>query len=215
MKLPLFPLTTVLFPGMMLPLHIFEPRYRKMINLCLEDSAPFGVVLIQSGPEVGGRAEPHRIGTYASIARVERLPGGRLNIEAIGQERFHLLTLHDDEEYLIGTVELYPLLEREAAPAQRSAQALRVWLDRYLALLGKAAETAFDLKDLPHDPMAIAYLAAMVAQIPMAEKQTLLATGTAHELLERERAIYRRELSLLRAMLDNPHAKHDAFPSPN
>ena len=215
MKLPLFPLNTVLFPGMMLPLHIFEPRYRKMINLCLEDSAPFGVVLIQSGPEVGGRAEPHRVGTYASIARAERLPGGRLNIEAIGQERFHILALHDDEEYLTGTVELYPLLEREAALAQRSAQALRVWLDRYLALLGKAAETAFDLKDLPQDPMAIAYLAAMVAQIPTAEKQTLLATSTAHELLERERAIYRRELSLLRAMLDSPQAKRDAFPSPN
>ena len=215
MKLPLFPLNTVLFPGMMLPLHIFEPRYRKMINLCLEDSAPFGVVLIQSGPEVGGRAAPYRIGTYASIARVERLPGGRLNIEAVGQERFRILALHDDEAYLTGIVELYPLLERDAAPAQRSAQALRVWLDRYLALLGEAAETAFDLKELPPDPMAIAYLAAMVAQIPMAEKQKLLATGTAHELLERERAIYRRELGLLRAMLDSPQAKHDAFPSPN
>jgi hypothetical protein len=63
--------------------------------------------------------------------------------------------------------------------------------------------------------MAIAYLAAMVAQIPMAEKQKLLATGTAPELLERERAIYRRELSLLRAMLDSPQAKDATFPSPN
>ena len=215
MKLPLFPLNTVLFPGMALPLHIFEPRYRKMINLCLENSAPFGVVLIESGPEVGGRAKPHRIGTYAAISRMERLPGGRMNIEAVGQERFRLLSLHNEEVYLTGTVELYPLLERETAPAQQCARALRPWLDRYLALLGKAADTSLSLKDLPDDPMAVAYLAAMVAQIPTIEKQKLLATRTAHELLERERAIYRRELSLLRAMLASPQAKHDSSRSPN
>jgi Lon protease-like protein len=200
---------------MMLPLHIFEPRYRKMINTCLEDSAPFGVVLIQSGPEVGGRADPHRIGTSAAVSRLERLPGGRMNIEAIGQERFRILALHEGEEYLVGTVQPYPLLERETIRAQQSAQAVRRWLDRYLALLGEAADADFDLKELPDDPMAVAYLAAMVAQIPLAEKQKLLAAETAHTLLERERVIFRRELSLLRAMLDSPQSDAAPFPSPN
>lgn len=200
---------------MLLPLHIFEPRYRELINLCLEDSAPFGVVLIQSGPEAGGRAAPHRVGTFAVISRTERLPDERMNIEAVGQERFHILTLHDDEAYLTGTVEHYPLRGAQDAPAQRSAQALLPWLKRYLALLGEAAEAPFDVNNLPRDPAPVAYLAAIVAQIPLAEKQALLELDTAVALLERERTIYRRELSLMRAMLDNPQSKSDATLSPN
>src|SRR5205814_5524803 len=84
----LFPLNTVLFPGMPLPLHIFEERYKLMIGRCLEEERPFGVVLIQSGPEVGGTAVPHRVGTTAHIAAVRRLDDGRMNLIAIGQERF-------------------------------------------------------------------------------------------------------------------------------
>ena len=84
MKLALFPLHTVLFPGMALPLHIFEPRYRQLVDHCLETNSAFGVVLIQSGREVGGPAIPHTIGTTARITAAERLPDGGLNIEAVG-----------------------------------------------------------------------------------------------------------------------------------
>ena len=62
MHLPLFPLNTVLFPGMMMPLNIFEPRYLEMIDYCMEKNSPFGVVLIRDGNEVGGGAFPHQIG---------------------------------------------------------------------------------------------------------------------------------------------------------
>jgi Lon protease-like protein len=200
---------------MLLPLHIFEPRYRQMINLCLDQSAPFGVVLIQSGPEVGGRAEPHRVGTYAMISRVERLPDGRMNIEATGQERFHVLALHDDEAYLTGNVEHYPLGGVNEAAARHAARALTPWVSRYLAVLGEAADTPFDASSLPHEPMALAYLAAIVAQIPMAKKQELLDADTAAHLLEQERVIYRREISLIRAMLGSPQSKSDSSLSPN
>jgi len=70
MELPLFPLNTVLFPGATLPLHVFEERYKQMINQCLESRSPFGVLLIRSGNEVGTPTEPFEVGTTASIAHV-------------------------------------------------------------------------------------------------------------------------------------------------
>ena len=76
MEMPLFPLNVVLFPGMALPLHIFEPRYREMINRCLDENLAFGVVLIKEGPEVGGDALPRRVGTAARIVKVDRQPDG-------------------------------------------------------------------------------------------------------------------------------------------
>ena len=215
MKLPLFPLHTVLFPGMPLPLHIFEPRYQAMIQTCLNRQAPFGVVLIRSGPEVGGPAEPHAIGTSASISRVERLPDGRMNIEVVGQERIKILALQHDEAYLTGTVENYPLDGAEDPPAHKSARALAPWLGRYLTLLGEAAGAPFDKKHLPNNPASLAYLAAIVVQIPLEEKQRLLSLHTAVELLDHERTIYRREVSLVRAILNNGQADMDTSFSEN
>jgi Lon protease-like protein len=215
MKLPLFPLHTVLFPGMALPLRIFEPRYRLMINECLSADAPFGIVLIDSGHEVGEPAVPHNIGTTAHIAGAERLPDGRLNIEVVGQQRFQILNLHQDQAYLTGTIEEFPLVGADERPARRSARALLPWLGRYLRLLGDKADAKFDLADMPRDPASIGYLAAIVAQIPMTEKQHLLGLATATELLERERAIYRRETALLRAMLGSDRPTDTTSFSPN
>ncbi|MCC7360378.1 MAG: LON peptidase substrate-binding domain-containing protein [Anaerolineales bacterium] len=213
--LPLFPLNVVLFPGMALPLHIFEPRYQAMISACIAASGPFGVVLIKAGLEVGGPAEPHAIGTAAQITKVKRLPDGRRNIEVVGSERFRILALQPDEAYLTGTVEPYPLAGAEAAHARRAAQELAPWLLRYLDLLGEAASTKFEPSVLPDHPERLAYLAASVAQVPLTEKQELLASAEAGELLQRERVMLRREVSLLRAMLANPRA-HDTTPfTPN
>lgn len=209
MKLALFPLHTVLFPGMPLPLHIFEPRYQEMIETCLNYQAPFGVVLIRSGSEVSGPAETHTIGTSASIARVERLPNKRLNIEVVGQERIKILEVQQAESYLTGTVENYPLGGAEDPPAHESARALAPWLGRYLTMLGEAAGAPFDKKHLPNNPTSLAYLAAIVVQIPLEEKQKLLSLHSAVELLDHERTIYRREVSLVRAILNNGQANND------
>ena len=215
MKLPLFPLHTVLFPGMALPLHIFEPRYREMIADCRHQGLPFGVVSIRSGGEVGGVAEPHTVGTSALIAQIEKLPDGRLNIETVGHERFRILALHYDRAYLTGTVETFPLAKADTPQAERAAQALTPWIKRYLGLISQAAETPIEAEQLPQDPASLAYLAAIVAQVPPREKQSLLATPNAAELLEQERALYRREVSLLRVMLDSERTKGDASLSLN
>ena len=108
-ELPLFPLNTVLFPGQVLPLHIFEERYRLMIRRCLAEDAPFGVALIQTGAEVGAAAEPHTVGTVARIIESSHLPDGTMNIVTVGTERFRIHRLIHDQPYLRGEVEIFPL----------------------------------------------------------------------------------------------------------
>lgn len=215
MILPLFPLHTVLFPGMALPLHIFEPRYRLMIEGCLSTGGPVGIVLISSGREVGDPAMPHAVGTLARISGAERLPDGRFNIEVVGQQRFRIVSLHHDQPYLTGTAEEFPLVGAERREARRLAVLLLPWLSRYIGLLGDKADARVDRTQLPRDPASISYLAAILVQVPMAEKQRLLAMATAAELLEQERAIYRRETALLSAMANADRPPESGRFSPN
>jgi len=104
-ELPLFPLNSVLFPGAMLPLHIFEERYKLMIGRCLQSGSPFGVLLIRSGNEVGEATEPFEVGTTARIVRVQHLDEGRMNLVCLGERRFRLLRKLRDTPYLVGEVE--------------------------------------------------------------------------------------------------------------
>jgi len=104
-ELPLFPLNSVLFPGAMLPLHIFEERYKLMIGRCLQSGSPFGVLLIRSGNEVGEATEPFEVGTTARIVRVQHLDEGRMNLVCLGERRFRLLRKLRETPYLVGEVE--------------------------------------------------------------------------------------------------------------
>jgi uncharacterized protein len=104
-RLRLFPLQTVLFPGMVLSLQVFEERYRTLVAECLETGDPFGVVLIKQGPEVGGNAVPYSIGTTARIRRVAPTRDGRLALDAVGERRFRVLARFDDQPYLSAEVE--------------------------------------------------------------------------------------------------------------
>ncbi len=204
MDLPLFPLHTVLFPGMSLPLHIFEPRYRTMINACLDSQQPFGVVLIRSGPEVGGPAEPHRVGTTARILAHERLSDGRLNINTLGHERFRIQALRTEGELLVAEADILPHPTADPETDAPLARGLAPLLNGYLRILQEAAETTVQPPTLPPSPLALAYTAAILVQAPPADKQALLELTTLAELLRREQILYRRELGLLRAMLGRP-----------
>ena len=90
MKIPLFPLHTVLCPGIVVPLHIFEERYREMTRRCLDTGEPFGVVLIREGREVGSRSVSTLagVGAFAEIRRAGRYPDGRYDLLAAGTGRF-------------------------------------------------------------------------------------------------------------------------------
>ena len=149
-ELPLFPLNTVLFPGFLpLNLHIFEERYKLMINHCHDAGKPFGFALIRSGSEIGGSAKPFAIGCTALITQFEPLPDGRMNIVAVGRERFKITSLKYDQPYLAGMVESYPLIDLEEEDVKHSSNILRRWVKRYLEILAQANDTQFEALELP------------------------------------------------------------------
>ena len=189
--LALFPLNTVLFPGQLLPLHIFEPRYRQMIGECIQHSRPFGVVLIQSGEEVGAEADPRDVGTIAHIVQVERMPDGRMNILCVGNARFRIEEMFHDKPYLYGTVELWPWTPFATGAAD--VDLVRKRLDRYLHLLAEMTDSKIDV-DLPADPASLANIAASVLQIDLDEKQQLLTTDSIGEMLIQISGLLQREL---------------------
>ena len=201
-ELPLFPLNTVLFPGMPLTLHIFEDRYKRMIRTCLQTRQPFGVVLVRHGQEAfGPLAEPNYIGCTARILETQPLEDGRMNIVALGQKRFRILSLDYDQPYLVGKVELYPLEKTNSYSLERIGQRLRPWVKRYMQILTEVSDVSLDPRHLPNDPLVLAYLAAVLLQLPSDQKQELLATEQAVDFLSNMHAIYRREVALLRVLL--------------
>ncbi len=196
-KLPLFPLNAVLFPGMILPLHIFEPRYRLMIGRCIQQSAPFGVVLIREGVEVGGEAIPHEVGTLAHVTHVDRLPDGRMNIQVVGYQRFRIKELTQDQPYPTGMVEDYPLQGTQSPEVQPSAAYLGLALRAYLHILIDIMDLKVSLDQIPQDGAALAYFAAAVLPLPLDEKQSILATDDLPSILKVEQSLLRRERMLL------------------
>lgn len=142
-EIPLFPLDVVLFPGGPLPLRIFEPRYVSMVGRCMREDLPFGVVPISAGPEAGGEASFHLLGSSARIRDFDRLPDGMLGITCRGERRFRVLEHNSQPDRLvIGRVEWLPEPVREPVPVQfRSLERLlgRILdaegIERYRALL--------------------------------------------------------------------------------
>jgi Lon protease-like protein len=211
--LPLFPLNTVLFPGQLLPLHIFEPRYRQMIGECLQNSQPFGVVLLRQGDEVGDDAAvPYDVGTTANIIQVERLPDGRMTIVCVGNARFRVTQTYHDRPYLRGDVDLWPWLPLDTNRPS-PADVVRQRLQRYLNLLAQISHSPINV-DIPDDAATLANLSAAVLQIDPDEKQQLLATASIGELLDQVAAILQRELrglSIMQAARQKPTDESPSF----
>ena len=134
MELPLFPLRTVLCPGLVLPVHVFEPRYRALTERCLAEGEPFGVVLLRSGREVGGG--PVRIaavGTLAEIRRTTQYADGRFDLVTVGTRRFRLDRAFEGREpYLVGEVTLLPELPGDPDRARLLARHVGARFLRYL-----------------------------------------------------------------------------------
>lgn len=213
-KLPLFPLNTVLFPGMMLPLHIFEPRYRLMIGRCIKQNDPFGVVLIKQGSEVGGGAIPYGIGTSAYITGVERLPEGRMNIQTVGHQRFKIERFVQEKPFLVGMVADFPLEGAEDPAAGELADRLRPSLRVFLDRLAAAGDVSLP-EELPSDPLVLAYLIAIALPMPLADKQKLLTIPGLAAVLRAEAALLYREIMFLDHMLERPDRFGGRTFSPN
>ena len=185
----------------MLPLHIFEERYKRMIRDCMAADEDFGVALIRKGAEVGGPATPFEVGTTARLVEIQRLDSGRMNILAVGRRRFRILRLYYDRPYLSGDVEFIPLRGGRSDEAMALADRVRPQVARYLELLARTTGINLGIQDLPSDPTWLAYMTAIALQIPYREKQELLAAGDVVQLLSIEAELLRREEALLRFMI--------------
>lgn len=197
LELPIFPLELVLFPGMPLPLHIFEDRYKLMIERCLEGNRSFGVTLLRAGSAEGPGGIPYEIGTVARIIRHVRTEDGRYNIVTRGNARYQMLDSRYESGYLTARVEL---LEEEELDPRQLAQ-LRATIedefDGFIDDLTDLTETQREPLLFPDNPTTASYLVAHYLPIYNWEKQRLLeATSTDVRLFE-ERRILARERGMI------------------
>ncbi|RPI21444.1 MAG: peptidase S16 [Actinobacteria bacterium] len=171
----MFPLGSVLFPSMVLPLHIFEPRYRAMVRDVLAGRGSFGVVLIAQGHEVGGRDIRTDVGTLAQVIRAEELPDGRWALVAVGVGRLRVHAWLPDDPYPRARVELWPdePMADDLEEVQRDNEAR---LRRVLALASEAGEPAAPATvELAADPVLAGYQMAALAPVSTVEQHRLLS----------------------------------------
>jgi Lon protease-like protein len=193
--LPLFPLHAVLFPGAVLPLRIFEERYKRLVHDCLESDRALGIVLIRSGSEVGGPATPFEVGTLARIIRTDPLQDGKINLAVLGERRFHIRSLVEGQPYLVGEVELWD--EGATDPSLGLVEQVRRQFAEYVGTLRQLAQRPSGMVQMPDGALELSYAVAASLQIPPQEQQALLELSAAHRL-QREYDLLRREMLLLR-----------------
>ena len=200
-EVPLFPLNVVLFPGMALPLHVFEPRYREMIEHCLADNAPFGVVLVSEINDAGEDI-PARVGTLARIISYKRLPDGRYNLLTRGMKRFELVELRRDRPYLVGRVR--PLADTELISPDMDAavaEAQRVLRD-YFATLTALVGVEHQEIHVPTDPTDLSFVIGMCLTCEDCDKQTLLEMTSVPQRLRAGTRMVEMEMRVLSAEND-------------
>jgi Lon protease-like protein len=194
--LPIFPLQYVLLPGVPLPLHIFEPRYRQLIaDVTDEGSECFGIVTVRRGNETDKDVHIATVGTVADIVELEPHPDGRIDLLTVGTRRFRIVSVDTEAAYLRAEVEW---LEEEFGKVDAGLlgdvrRTCRSYLTR-LAGLGLRAED-----DLSHDPLKLSYQVAAHLQLPLDERLRLLDQPTVAARLAAERDLLRREIALLSA----------------
>lgn len=193
MELPLFPLNCVLFPGRPLPLHVFEPRYRRLLEDCQAGDRRFGVVAIRSGvAEGGGHVEIFNVGTVAQIIRVDRLEDGRANLLTRGTERFRVERLLPADPYPRAEVSM--LAGEDVRVPSIDAGLLRRLLVPYLTGLGAPREL---IDRLPRTAEELTWLAASAIQVEVPEQQRLLEADHCERIRVTLRML-RRESGLMR-----------------
>jgi Lon protease-like protein len=212
-QLPLFPLNTVLFPGMSMDLHVFEDRYRALVQhlLTIPDRSQrlFGVVAIREGYEVGshGVQSLHRVGTVAQMTSVAPADDGRFDIEIVGRDRFRLESVDASGAYLVGTLDtMSDSRDPAAGPSGTSEDATRAreTFDVYRSRISELRGVEVLDVDLPGDPVYLSYTLAATCLLTLPERQALLETGSADERLVMLRHAMHEEMRAMRAVPSLP-----------
>lgn len=207
-ELPIFPLGVVLFPGMPLPLHIFEPRYRAMIGRCLEGDRQFGVAQLAEGVEGMAGTTALRVGTVAKIVEVAPFADGRMNLQTIGTQRFEILTAREENDTILAQCEWLEDDEQENAELAPISQRARRILSRYFDSLAVNTDLPAHLGELsvPAEPFALSMFIAAIMSLPNDQKQQLLELTSTRHRLEIEEFLLERADLVQRAY--TKHAAH-------
>ena len=177
----MFPLGTVLLPGLVLPLHVFEPRYRQLVTDCLAGDREFGVVLIERGNEVGGGDTRTAVGTVARIVEAVEMPDGRWALGAVGVRRIRVTCWLDDDPYPRAEVEDWPDPQPGTDLADQVAGAVTA-LRRVLARQSELGQSAAPATvELHEDPVVATYQAIAVSGFGTVDQYDLLAIESPDE----------------------------------
>ncbi|MBL0388184.1 LON peptidase substrate-binding domain-containing protein [Tumebacillus sp. ITR2] len=205
-SLQLFPLQTVLYPYCVLPLHIFEPRYRTMIRMCVEHRVPFGIVQVTGGLAlIDGHSAPRNydVGTVAEITNVVEFQDGRLFITTQGHQRFKILESNYDEDVLTAIVEVYEDEPMTGQSYRELSEEVRHNFERYWKLLECVMNRDLGELDLPDDPNVLSWLIPSVLHVQPELKQAILQKRSTRERMEVLQDVLIEEVDKLRdAMKD-------------
>ncbi len=206
-EIPLFPLNTVLFPGMILPLRIFEERYKLMLKQCIAETKPFGVVLLKSGRAEGAfNGQIYNIGTTAQITQVNPMADETYNVLTLGMKRFRLIEAYQTHPYLTAIVEDYPLTNGNTPEAISGSLRLLHLIEKYLDSFRKLGKLPFRIDQVPTDPITLAFLTAIMLPVSNDDKQSLLSVVDIPELLREEFQLMRYETHMTQILANEPQA---------
>lgn len=201
MRLPMFPIGSVLFPHQLLPLHVFEPRYRTLVTRCLDGDRRFGVVLIERGSEVGGGDVRFDAATAAEIVEAAPLPDGRWLLEVLGRERVHVDEWLADDPHPWADVSVVT----EDAPPDAVGPGAAECADRLRRLLALRAELGEPAPpatvDLDDDPLVRSWQVCILAAFNPMDALELLRTRDAFVRLALLRDLLDSELLVAEARL--------------
>ena len=206
---PLFPLRTVLVPGLVLPLHIFEPRYRLMVRMIAdapEDERGFGIVALRPGcSEADGRAGLYDLGTMARVTKVDELPDGRFDVITVGARRFSIDSLDDEMPFTRAEVTLHPEPVGEPGAAVSLAEEAVTLLKTYREVISTWGVIGMsEIDNLPDDPVVLSYLIAAAIVTDLPQRQALLGIEDAEQRLEAVCEVLRREIEVMCALPSMP-----------
>ena len=214
-SLPLFPLQQVLFPCIPLQLHIFEDRYKVMMQRCIDNNEPFGVTLILEGEEIGATAIPHTVGCLARILAVKPLDDGRMHVLAMGEERFRLLSYREvsiapallaEPGYLVGQVSILQDEGVDDPNLPPLAEEALTLFARYMECLAEVANLPPPEISLPDTAAQLSFYIGAIVKMPLEAKQKILSLTDVRARLALECRLLREEIEELEAMRRRSHA---------
>lgn len=209
-QLPVFPLNTVVFPGVTLPLHVFEDRYRALVHHLLtiaeKPDRVFGIVAIREGYEVGahGVQSVHRVGCLVQMTSVEPHADGRFDIEVVGRQRLRLDGLDTSGAFLLGDVETVEEPRDTSPSALEEAERAHETFEEYRRRLSEMRGSDVLDGELPRDPEYLSYSLAATCLLTLAERQSLLESPTATERLIMLRHLLTEEMRAMQAIPSLP-----------